>query len=85
MVGIACIQMISFDTLYRHVGRALSSNRRIIYFMPPLIILLIVGHFLAGIIFPVTAVLAFALVYGFLPTVSHFVQVLRKKNSPSEE
>lgn len=81
MVGIACIQMISFDTLYRHVGRALSSNRRIIYGMPFLIILLVGGHILVGKEFPVAVILGVVLVYGFLPTVMHFVEVAKQKKT----
>ncbi|MCP4154292.1 MAG: hypothetical protein GY757_41595 [bacterium] len=80
MVGIACIQMISFDTLYRHVGRALSSNRRIIYGMPFLIILLVGGHFFIVKEFPIAVILAASLIYGAIPTLTHFVRILKKNN-----
>lgn len=75
-VGVACIQMVSFDTHYRHFGRAIASNRRIIYGMPAMTVVLIVGRFLWGRQAPVAMVLAACLVYGFLPTVSHFVRLL---------
>jgi CDP-diacylglycerol--serine O-phosphatidyltransferase len=80
MVGIACMQMVSFDTHYRHLGRALSSNRRIIYGMPVLIILLVVGKYLVGVNGPVAIILGVSLLYGFLPTISHFLSLIRKKS-----
>ncbi len=83
MVGIACIQMVSFDTLYRHLGRALSSNRRIIYFMPLFIVVLVGGHFVIDREFPVAIILLAAIIYGLLPTLAHFVTVIRKKSSPA--
>jgi len=73
MVGIACVQMVSFDTHYRHLGRALSSNRRIIYGMPVLIMILIIGNFVWGIEGPVVIILCTALIYGFIPVFTHFV------------
>lgn len=79
MVGIACIQMVSFDTHYRHLGRALASNRRIIYGMPVMIVLLLVGNFSWGKNVPVGIILGASLVYGFLPTVKHFVQLISRK------
>jgi CDP-diacylglycerol--serine O-phosphatidyltransferase len=79
MVGVACIQMVSFDTHYRHLGRALASNRRVIYGMPVMIILLIAGNFLLSKNVPVTVILGASLVYGFLPTVTHFVRLIENK------
>jgi CDP-diacylglycerol--serine O-phosphatidyltransferase len=79
VVGIACMQMVSFDTHYRHLGRALSSNRRIIYGMPVLLALLLAGGLIWGIKIPVAIIFAACLVYGFLPTVMHFAQALGSK------
>lgn len=76
VVGVACMQMVSFDTHYRHLGRALASNRRIIYGMPALIAALLGGGFLWGIRAPVAVIFAACLVYGFLPTAMHFRHLL---------
>lgn len=81
MVGIACIQMISFDTHYRHLGRALASNRRIIFGMPLMILILVIGNFFWGRNAPVWVIFGASLVYGFLPTVMHFVRIISKKES----
>lgn len=79
MVGIACMQMVSFDAHYRHLGRALSSNRRIIYGMPVLIIMLVIGNYISGVMGPVAIILAVSLIYGFMPTLTHFTSLIRKK------
>ncbi|MFA4919683.1 MAG: CDP-alcohol phosphatidyltransferase family protein [Thermodesulfovibrionales bacterium] len=84
MIGIACIQMVSFDTHYRHLGRALSSNRRIIYGMPVLIILLIIGNFLWSKEGPVAIILCATLIYGFIPVSMHFAHLIRKEETPKE-
>jgi len=80
MTGVACIQMVSFDTHYRHLGRALASNRRVIYGMPVMIVFLFAGHFLLGKEVPAAVILGASLVYGFLPTVTHFVRLVSAKN-----
>ncbi len=78
MVGIACIQMVSFDTHYRHLGRSLASNRRIIYGMPVMIVLLMTGNFFWGKNAPVMLILGGSLIYGFIPTIANFADVLGK-------
>lgn len=79
MVGIACMQMVSFDAHYRHLGRALSSNRRIIYGMPVLIIILVIGNYISGVMGPVAIILGISLIYGFMPTMTHFISLIKKK------
>lgn len=79
MVGMACVQMISFDTLYQHLGRALSANRRIIYGMPLLILIMLVGHFFVRPEVPVIITLVATLVYGFIPTFTHFYKIIDSK------
>ena len=83
MVGIACMQMVSFDAHYRHLGRALASNRRIVYGMPALILVLLIGNVLWNREGPVAIVLGVALVYGFLPTGAHFVRLLLRRGAPA--
>jgi len=75
MTGIACIQMVSFDTHYKHLGRALSSNRRIIYGMPALIVVLLAGNIFVGITAPVAVILSLCLLYGFIPTIMSFKRI----------
>jgi CDP-diacylglycerol---serine O-phosphatidyltransferase len=78
MVGTACIQMVSFDTHYRHLGRALASNRRVIYGMPLLIFILLIGNSFWGSEISISLILAASLIYGFLPTGSHFLNLIKK-------
>jgi phosphatidylserine synthase len=80
IVGIACMQMVSFDTHYRHLGRALASNRRIIYGMPVLLALLLAGGFLWGIKVPVAIIFTACLIYGFIPTAMHFKHLFAGRN-----
>ena len=81
MVGIACIQMVSFDTHYRHLGRALASNRRILYGMPVFLVVVLSGRHFIGPQAPIALVLGASLIYGFLPTVAHFREVLRGRSA----
>lgn len=80
MTGIACILMVSFDTQYKHLGRSLSSNRRILYGMPVFLIILIAGHFIAGKEFSVALIMAAAIIYGLIPTFSGFARLIKKKS-----
>ena len=76
MVGVACIQMISFDTHYRHLGRALLQDRRYLYGSSALLLVLLGGAVLGGVRVAVGVVLAATLVYGFVPTALHFGRAL---------
>ncbi len=78
MVGVACVQMVSFDTHYRHLGRALAAHRRVIYGLPLLIVLLLTGRFFWSRHVPAAIILGVSLVYGFLPTAAHFLAFVRK-------
>ena len=77
MVGIACILMVSFDTHWRHLGRALAAHRRVIFGLPVLIGLLLSGRLFWSRNVPAAVILALALVYGFLPTGAHFLALIR--------
>ena len=75
IVGIACVQMVSFDAAYRHLGRALSVDRRLAYAVPALLLLFAVGRsFWIRELeeLPIAVVLGACLAYGFTPMVSHF-------------
>jgi CDP-diacylglycerol--serine O-phosphatidyltransferase len=81
IVGVAGVLMFSFDTNYRHVGRAMGNNRRIIYGMPIFLLALLLGYVLWGLQVPVTLMLLAMLVYGFLPSAMHFHAVIQRRRS----
>jgi len=87
MVGVACIQMVSFDTLYRHLGRALFSHRGLLYKTPLYLGILTIGGYFFGLTIPISIILIVNLIYGFLPVVLHFQQVIAERQNkvyPSE-
>lgn len=79
IVGVAGVLMFSFDTNYRHVGRAMSGNRRIIWGMPAFLLSLLLGFVLWGTAVPVALMLVAMLIYGFLPSVMHFHAVICRR------
>jgi len=78
MAGVASVLMVSFDTHYRHLGRALSEHRRAFFGMPFLLILLLAGGKLFGVHLPVALILVACMGYGFRPAALHLIQVMRK-------
>lgn len=76
MVGIACAQMVSFSTHYRHLGRALAHNRRALVGAPVYAVALLIGLQVWGARVAAATILVPILVYGFLPTVMMFRRVL---------
>jgi CDP-diacylglycerol--serine O-phosphatidyltransferase len=76
MVGIACAQMVSFETHYRHLVRALANNRRAVFGAPVYLVVLLLGLRLAGPRGAAAIILAGVLCYGFLPTLLAFHRVL---------
>ncbi len=76
MVGIACAQMVSFSTHYRHLGRALATSRRALFGAPVYLVLLLIGFRLWGPRGAAATILVPVIVYGFLPTVLTFTRVL---------
>jgi CDP-diacylglycerol---serine O-phosphatidyltransferase len=79
MVGAACMLMVSFDTHYRHLGRALAHNRRIIFGMPAAIVLLLVANAVWHQAGPAAIILVASVGYGLLPTLVHLKEVARRK------
>jgi CDP-diacylglycerol--serine O-phosphatidyltransferase len=80
MVGVACILMVSFDTHYKHLGRALSDQkRRAIYGATGYLLLLIVGGKLWGRQVPVAMILGINLFYGLMPIGNNFRRVLSRR------
>jgi len=76
MVGIACAQMVSFSTHYRHLGRALATSRRALVGAPVYLVVLLIGMRVWGARGAAAIILAAILVYGFLPTMLAFRRVL---------
>jgi len=86
IAGIACVQMVSFDTAYRHLGRALSVDRRAVYAVPILLLLLAAGR--ACWIreleeLPAAAIVATCLLYGFAPMAAHFAALADRSQDES--
>ena len=77
MVGISCIQMVSFDTHYRHLGRALAENRRFVFGIPVVILLLLSGKHFWDIQGAIAVIFVISIIYGFIPTISHFMKFTR--------
>lgn len=75
MVGAACMLMVSFDTHYRHLGRALSGNRRIIYGMPVFIVLMLLAQVLWHQQGMAAVILGVSFMYGLFPMVAHFAKL----------
>jgi CDP-diacylglycerol---serine O-phosphatidyltransferase len=78
MVGAACMLMVSFDTHYRHLGRALAHNRRIIYGMPAIIALLLIADAVRHRAGPAAIILVAGVFYGLLPTMVHLKNIVRR-------
>lgn len=76
MVGIACAQMVSFSTHYRHLGRALAHNRRALVGAPVYAVTLLIGLQVWGPRAAAATILVPILIYGFAPTVLMFRRVL---------
>lgn len=76
MVGIACAQMVSFSTHYRHLGRVLAHNRRALVGGPVYAVALLLGFWVWGPRAAAATILVPILVYGFAPTVLMFRRVL---------
>ena len=84
LVGVAVVLMVSFDSAYRHLGRALFGARRakvLLAFVAGVV--LVVGGFVLGPRVPVAVVLGLALVYGFLPQLARFRALIGGRRVPS--
>jgi phosphatidylserine synthase len=80
LVGFACVLMISFDTNYRHLGRAAGEKKKqIIWGMPVLILVTVLGTKIWGLDSAIGLVLLAALGYGLQPVVNAFKRVMADK------
>ena len=76
MIGIACAQMVSFSTHYRHLGRAIAKSRRALVGAPVYLVVLLVGLRLGGPVGAAAVILTGNLIYGFLPTFLAFQRIV---------
>ena len=77
LVGIACTQMVSFSTNYRHLGRAMSHNRKAQFGAPAALLVFFLGVGIWGAKGAAVVILGGALMYGFLPSMLSFIYVLK--------
>lgn len=86
VVGVAVVLMVSFDSAYRHLGRALfGAPRERVLLASVAGIVMIVGGFITGPRVPAAIVLGLCLVYGFLPQVMRFRSLLFPSSPPSKD
>lgn len=71
-VGLACAQMVSFRTHYRHLGRALASREVPRRAAVLLLALLVLGGLAWGVRGSAALILVASLVYGLLPSLLAF-------------
>jgi phosphatidylserine synthase len=76
LIGIACSQMVSFSTHYRHLGRAIAKSRRALVGAPVYLVVLLIGLRLGGPRGAAAVILTGNLLYGFLPSFLAFVRVV---------
>lgn len=81
LVGVACAQMVSFRTHYRHLGRALASRELPRRALAGGLVWLLVGAAVWGFQGAVALLLAACLAYGFLPSALAFLSALRSPQS----
>ncbi len=86
LIGMACIQMVSFDIRYRHLGHAVTTRKkRYLIGLPLYAIFLVLGAFVWGVHFSTLLLLLMGLGYGLLPSVLHLKQVLSKTSRKLQE
>lgn len=77
VVGLACLHMVSFDALHRHLGRALFEKPARAAFALPIAILFFVLYRFVGQDAAALSLLGICLIYAFAPTIRHFVVVTK--------
>lgn len=84
LTGVACAQMVSFSTSYRHLGRAFSRaerTRKVLWGAPVYLIAFLLGTVIWGARGAATVVLSGALMYGFLPSALSFVRLIKAEET----
>jgi CDP-diacylglycerol--serine O-phosphatidyltransferase len=81
MVGLACAQMVSFDTAHKHLGRAIARHNKLLFALPAAVAALIATAVLAGPSVAVIIVLAASVLYAMVPVARSFKNVLRRREA----
>ncbi len=78
LVGVACAQMVGFDSAHRHLGRALAKHRRkLLLGLPALLTVFAIAGALWGAIGATAVLLTLCLGYALLPIARSFVEVAK--------
>ncbi len=77
MVGVACALMVSFSTHYRHMGRALSKDKKALIGAPLYLLVFIVSGLIWGGKGSGAVILFGAISYGFMPSAISFIDVFK--------
>ena len=83
-VGVACAQMVSFRTHYRHLGRALAGRDVPRRAAGALLLVLVLGGLAWGVRGSAALILAASLFYGFLPSALAFQEGLRRRRHAAD-
>jgi len=81
LVGVACVQMVSFDSHYRHLGRYASMHRKSLFGVALFGLILIAGALLGSKTAAISVVLGACLFYGFLPMFLNFKKLLAARRA----
>ncbi len=85
MVGVACALMVSFSTHYRHMGRALSKDKKALIGAPLYLLVFIVSGLIWGGKGSGAVILFGAISYGFMPSAISFIDVVKSFFGPKTE
>jgi len=80
-VGVACAQMVSFKTHYRHLGRALASREMPRRFAAAGFGVLVLAGLALGVRFAAALILIASFVYGLLPSLLGFRAALEARKA----
>lgn len=83
--GIACVLMVGFDSAYKHLGRVLFGLRRERQLVAAVsALLLLAASVVWGSRVGATLLLTGSLVYGFIPQIMRFKEIIQSKMSPEK-
>lgn len=85
LVGVACMQMVSFATAYRHLGRLLADRPHLLWGPPAVGALLAASWWAFGVAAPVAGLLLLALGYTLQPPLRAFSRVVARPHAADIE
>ncbi len=80
-VGVACTQMVSFATAYRHLGRLLATRPRWLLLVPAAFTSLAVAYVAVGVVGPVALLLCGSVGYTAWPSARAFATLARTRTA----